>query len=169
VRRRAWHLSCTFPSVNFWPSRRIHLQCCRDGELVSIKTHRFWIEILLLATAMACVLALLIASLGAAAGAAASEESTAQATSTTTEQSYEGMVTCSRCGAKHSAALGQNAADCARTCVRGGASFVLIEGNATYRLEGDLGILARLAGRRARILGELNGNTIRISSVPSEI
>lgn len=136
---------------------------------MSIKTHRIWIEILLLATAMACVLALLIASLGAAAGAAATEESTPQAMPTTTEQSYEGMVTCSRCGAKHSAALGQNAADCARSCVRGGASFVLVEGNANYRLEGDLGVLGRLAGRRARIVGELNGNTIRISSVASEI
>jgi len=140
---------------------------------VSIKPHRLWIEILLLATAVACVLALLIASLGAAAGAAATEESTAQTAPTTTEQSteqsYEGMVTCSRCGAKHSAALGQKAADCARTCVRGGASFALIEGNATYRLEGDLGVLGRLAGRRARIMGELNGNTIRISSVASEI
>lgn len=136
---------------------------------MSIKTHRLWIEILLLATATACVLALLIASLGAAAGAAATEESTAQTVPTTTEQSYEGMVTCSRCGAKHSAALGQKAADCARTCVRGGASFALIEGNATYRLEGDLGVLGRLAGRRARIMGELNGNTIRISSVASEI
>ena len=136
---------------------------------MTIKTHRFWIEILLLATAIACVLALLIASLGAAAGAAATEESSAQATPTTTEQSYEGMVTCSRCGAKHSPALGQNASDCARTCVRGGASFALIQGNATYRLEGDLGVLGRLAGRRARIIGELDGNTIRISAVPSEM
>jgi hypothetical protein len=136
---------------------------------VSIKTHRIWIEIFLLATGIACVLALLIASLGAAAGAATTEESAHQATPSTADQTYEGMVTCSRCGARHSAALGQKAADCVRTCVRGGASFALIEGNATYLLEGDLGVLGRLAGRRARIVGELNGNTIRISSVATEI
>src|SRR5579864_5077199 len=133
-----------------------------------MRTNRVWIEILLLGTAIACVLALLIATLGAAAGAAA-EESAQQATPSNPGQTYDGMVTCSRCGAKHSAAMGQKAADCARTCVRGGASFALIEGNATYRLEGDLGVLGRLAGRRARIMGELNGNTIRISSVASEI
>lgn len=130
-----------------------------------MRTHRIWIEILLLATAIACVLAFLIASLGVAAGAAATEESSQQATPSTNEQTYEGMVTCSRCGAKHSAALGQKAADCARTCVRDGASFALVEGNATYMLDGDLGILGPLAGQRARIVGELNGKTIRISSV----
>jgi hypothetical protein len=134
-----------------------------------MRSHHIWIEILLLGTAVACVLALLIASLGAAAGAAATEESTQQATPSTTGQTYEGMVTCSRCGAKHSAALGQNAADCARTCVRGGANFALVEGNATYLLDGDLGVLGRLAGQRARIVGELNGKTIRISSAASEI
>ena len=132
-----------------------------------MRTHRIWIEILLLATAIACVLALLIASLGAAAGAASTGESSQQVPSAN-EQTYEGMVTCSRCGAKHSAALGQKAADCARTCVRGGASFALIEGNATYLLDGDLGVLGPLAGQRARIVGELNGKTIRISSA-SEI
>jgi len=134
-----------------------------------MRSHRIWIEILLLGTVVACVLALLIASLGAAAGAAATEESARQTTRSISGQTYEGMVTCSRCGAKHSAALGQNAADCARTCVRGGANFALVEGNATYLLDGDLGVLGRLAGQRARIVGELNGKTIRISFAASEI
>jgi hypothetical protein len=133
-----------------------------------MRTNRFWFEILLLGTAVACVLALLIATLGAAAGAA-TEESAQQATPSNPGQTYEGMVTCSRCGAKHSAALGQKAADCVRTCVRGGANFALVEGNATYILDGDLGVLGRLAGQRARIVGELNGKTIRISSAASEI
>lgn len=133
-----------------------------------MRTNRIWIEILLLGTAIACVLALLIATLGAAAGAA-TEESAQQATPSNTAQTYEGMVTCSRCGAKHSAVLGQKAADCARTCVRGGANFALVEGNETYILDGDLGVLGRLAGQRARIVGELNGKTIRISSAASEI
>jgi hypothetical protein len=135
---------------------------------VSMRTHRIWIEILLLGTAVAFVLALLIATLGAAAGAAATGEAR-QSTRSASGQTYEGMVTCSRCGAKHSAALGQNAADCARSCVRGGSNFALIEGNATYILDGDLGVLGRLAGQRVRIVGELNGRTIRISSAASEI
>lgn len=131
-----------------------------------MKTNRVWIEIVLLATAIACVLALFIATLGAAA-VAASGEGARQDSQSPPLQTYEGMVTCSRCSARHSAALGQTAADCARTCVRGGASFVLVEANATYVLDGDMSVLGKLAGRRARIVGELNGKTIRISSVAS--
>jgi hypothetical protein len=132
-----------------------------------MKNNSVWIEILLLGTAIACALALLIATLGAAAGATEREAAAPQDLPSTTERSYEGMVTCSRCGARHSGALGQTAADCARSCVRGGASFALVEPDATYILDGDLGVLGRLAGQRARIVGALNGRTIRISSVSS--
>jgi hypothetical protein len=133
-----------------------------------MKNNRVWIEILLLGTAIACALAVLIATLGAAAGATAEAAIAGQQTPSTVGQTYEGMVTCSRCGARHSAVLSQTAAECARNCVRGGAQFALVESDATYFLEGDLGVLGRLAGHRARIVGELNGKTIRISSVASE-
>jgi hypothetical protein len=132
-----------------------------------MKTNRVWIEIVLLGTAIACALALFIATLGAAAGAAAGEAA-AQETQSPGAQTYEGMVTCSRCGARHSAVLGQTAADCARICVRGGANFVLVDGRGTYLLDGDISVLGRLAGQRARIVGELNGKTIKISSVAAE-
>lgn len=135
---------------------------------MNLRNHRLWIEIILLATAIACGLALLIATLGAAAGASEREAAARQETPSTTEQAYEGMVTCSRCGARHSAALGQTAADCARHCVRHGANFTLVGTDGTYNLSGDLSILGRLAGQRARVVGELNGNTIRISAVASE-
>ena len=128
-----------------------------------MRNYRVWIEILLLGTAIAVALALLIATLGAAAGEAAQEDSPS-----TTQQSYDGMVTCSRCGARHSGALGHTAADCARNYVRDGASFVLVKPDATYMLDGDLGVLGGLAGRRARVVGELNGRTIRISSAALE-
>ena len=128
-----------------------------------MRNYRVWIEILLLGTAIAVALALLIATLGAAAGEAAQEDSLS-----TTQQSYDGMVTCSRCGARHSGVLGHTAADCARNCVRGGASFVLVKPDVTYVLDGDLGVLGGLAGRRARVVGELNGRTIRISSAALE-
>ena len=130
-----------------------------------MKTNRVWIEILMLGTAVACLLALLFATLGAAAGAAA-EVGTRQ--ETPTEQGYSGMVTCSRCGAKHSAAFGQAPATCSRACVHGGASFVLIDGDVTYLLDGDLNVLKSVAGQRARIVGALHGKTITISSVAAE-
>jgi hypothetical protein len=127
-----------------------------------MKMNRVWIEIVLLGTAMACALALLFATLGAAASAAA-EVGALQAN--TEEHTYEGMVSCSRCGAKHSAKLGQTATTCTRTCVNGGANFSLVQADATYLLDGDLNLLKKVAGQRARIVGALHGQTIRIASV----
>lgn len=118
---------------------------------------------MLLGTWTACALALLFAILGAAAGASPGPGA-GQDLSISRAQTYEGMVTCSRCGARHSVVLGQTAADCVRSCVRDRASFVLVGPDATYVLDGDLGVLGRLAGQRARIVGELSGNTIKISS-----
>ena len=85
------------------------------------------------------------------------------------DQSYEGMVTCSRCGVKHAATLARTASTCARVCVHGGASFVLVDADATYALEGDTTVLTRVAGQRAHVVGVLSGKTIKISSVSAEI
>ena len=77
---------------------------------------------------------------------------------------YEGMITCSRCGARHSADFGRTAADCSRVCVRDGAQFALVKGEKTYVLDGDITLVKKLAGRRARIIGAIQGNTIQVSS-----
>jgi len=132
--------------------------------LESMNKHRFWIEILVLGTLIACALALVIATFGVAAGAAVSEAGRQQG-SASTGQSYEGMVTCSRCGAKHSAAMARTATSCARMCVKTGASFELVQADSTYLLQGNLEELTRVAGQRARITGSLNGNTIKVASV----
>jgi hypothetical protein len=130
------------------------------------KSTRVWIEIVLLATVVACALALLIATLGAAAGAAVGQAGAGQEQKqATADQAYEGMVSCSRCGARHSAALGRAASTCVRVCVHDGANFALVGADAIYVLDGDLSALKPLAGRRARIVGALNGKTIRVSSV----
>jgi hypothetical protein len=136
--------------------------------------NRVWMEIVILGTAIACALALLFATLGAAAGVAEGQVILPQPPSATTgqpyaSQTYEGMVTCSRCGAKHSAALGQTATTCIRVCVHGGANFALVGADVTYLLDGDLNLLKKVAGQRARVVGELNGKTIRFSSIAAEI
>ena len=138
-----------------------------------MKTNRVWMEIVILGTAIACALALLFATLGAAAGVAEGEVILQQPPSaaigqTYASQTYEGMVTCTRCGAKHSAALGETATTCIRICVHGGANFALVDADATYLLDGDLLVLKKLAGQRARVVGELHGKTIMISSVTAE-
>jgi len=137
----------------------------RGKQATGHEVRRIWVEIALIATAVACVVALLIATLGAvaeAAGGAFRKPSTKPAAA---EQNYEGMVSCSRCGARHSAEMGRTAADCARICVREGARFTLVDGDKTYVLEGDLNALKRIAGQRAGIVGVVTGNIIRVSSV----
>jgi len=143
------------------------------------RTNRVWIEIVVLATAIACGIALLFATLGAAAGAAGSETNAGETPAGTArvrqdlqpspvDQTYMGMVTCSRCGAKHSSDLAQSATKCVRICVHGGAGFALVDDDVTYFLDGDLVSLQKLAGQRARVVGALYGNTIRISSVSAQ-
>jgi hypothetical protein len=80
-------------------------------------------------------------------------------------QAYEGMITDTQCGARHSASIGMAAADCTRVCVHGGEHFALIHDEAVYVLEGDLASLKHVASQRVRIVGTLNGNKISVESV----
>jgi len=130
-----------------------------------MKTKYVCVEIVLLGTAAALALALLLATVGAAAGVAVGQ--IAQVNTTAGAQSFEGMITCSRCGAKHQAALDRSASTCVRVCVHGGASFALIDDESVYLLEGDLGSFKKLAGQRARVTGTRSGNTIRVDSITS--
>lgn len=131
--------------------------------------HRVWIEIVLLGTAIALALALLLATFGAAAGAAVGTPESSQGTLVTPAQSFEGMVTCSRCGAKHPATLDRSATTCVRVCVHGGANFTLVYQDSTYLLDGDLNSLKKLAGQRARVVGVRSGNTIKVDSITAAI
>src|SRR5579863_6234167 len=128
---------------------------------------RVWVEIVMLASAAACALALLLATLGAVAGAAVGASGPPQAGPASAEQTYQGMVTCSQCGAKHSAKLGKAAADCVRACVHSGAQFSLVDGDDTYFLDGELPLLIKVAGQRVRVVGAISGRTIKVSSIAS--
>lgn len=130
-----------------------------------MKRNRFWLEIIALGTAIALGIALLIATLGAAASTMMAQEESGPATAPPVTKVYRGMVTCSRCGAKHSAALGHSASDCVRVCVHSGAGFALIDGDKIYQLDGDLSTIKKVAGERAEITGVAHGNTISVSSV----
>ncbi len=134
-----------------------------------IKSHRPWIEILLITTVIAFGTALLIAVLGVAAGAGEANSFAPQAsTAASSDQTYGGIVTCSRCGAKHSAALSQSATACVRICVHGGATFSLVGSDSTYALEGEGEMLKKLAGQRVRVVGALSGQTIKVSSISAD-
>jgi hypothetical protein len=130
-----------------------------------MKTKYLCVEIVLFGTAVALALALLFATVGAAAGFAVGQ--VAQVRTPAGAQSFEGMITCSRCEAKHQAALDRSASTCVRVCVHGGAAFALIDDESVYFLEGDLGSFKKLAGQRARVIGTLSGNTIIVASITS--
>jgi hypothetical protein len=138
----------------------------RKGPYI-MKAHRLWIEIAMIGTAIACALAFLLATLGALGGAAIEAFGQTQTAQGTAEQTYEGVVTCSQCGAKHSSKIGQSAADCTRMCVHGGAHFALVDGEKIYQLEGDLAVLKKVAGERVQVMGVVTGNTIHISTLHS--
>jgi hypothetical protein len=133
---------------------------------------RVWIEILLVGSAVAFGLALFLATIGLAAGVGESSKESQESQSAirqtanpVAEHSFEGMVTCSRCGAKHSPALERPATVCVRVCVHGGAKFALVGADSNYVLDGDPQALKLVAGQRARVVGYLRGNTIQVRSV----
>lgn len=132
------------------------------------RSGRVWFQILAFSTSIACALAVIMATLGAAAGAATGSESAQTADPSSIAQTYEGMITDAHCGAKHQASIAKSAADCVRVCAHGGAQFALVDGEKTYILNGDLSLLKKVAGERARIGGSLNGNTITVSSITAE-
>lgn len=133
-----------------------------------MKAKKVWIEIILVGTTVSLALALVMVVLGAAAGAAGQQEPSQAPQVSANAQIFDGMVTCSKCGAKHSARMGQTASTCARVCVRGGAKFALVNADSTYQLDGDLSVLKRLAGERAQVVGTLQGSTIHVVSAKVE-
>lgn len=130
---------------------------------------RLLLGILVFLGVAACVLALFLTSQTAHAGsgAAVSQSDSAQRAQSPTVQpeTYEGMLTDTRCGAQHSSAVGMSASSCVRVCVHSGEHFALVDGEKMYSLEGQEAALKRLAGERVKIVGALNGSILSVTSV----
>jgi hypothetical protein len=77
---------------------------------------------------------------------------------------FNGVVTDSRCGARHMRNSGMNPAECARYCVRKGAHYVLVDGERRYTLSGNDAALEELVGSRANIMGTRQGDSIVVSA-----
>lgn len=122
---------------------------------------------LALVSVISCALALFLATVGAAARPGAVEPALGQAarTSDVHSETYEGIITDTRCGAKHSAAVGKSAGDCTRLCVHSGEQFALVDGEKMFVLQGQPEALKRAAGERVTVAGTLSGNTIAVASV----
>ena len=127
---------------------------------------RVWFVLSAICTAIICILAYSMTMTGAArpVAAKAKVEQPVQ-TSSLPLENYEGIVTDTHCGAKHSAAVGLSAADCTRACIHSGESFALVDGEKTYRLKGEDAALKRVSGERVKVAGTLADNTISVASV----
>jgi hypothetical protein len=80
-------------------------------------------------------------------------------------RTFAGMITDSRCGARHSMNSGKTSAECARSCVRNGSRYLLVNGEVIHSLEGDPTQLDKLAGERVEVVGLLEGDTIKVKVV----
>jgi hypothetical protein len=133
-----------------------------------MKATRPWFGIVTLSFAVALAFALLIGALGTFLGGAETSplvQASEPSADPGRQQTYQGMVTDTRCGAKHQSSIGKTATDCTRACVHAGSQFALVDGDKTYLLEGHSVELKRAAGLRSTITGTLRGNTIMVSSV----
>jgi hypothetical protein len=79
-----------------------------------------------------------------------------------------GVVSDSRCGAKHSMETKKSPAECARVCQRRGAKYVMVNGDTVYELVGDQTSFDAHAGRRVSFTGTLVGNVLHVDSIQTE-
>jgi hypothetical protein len=80
---------------------------------------------------------------------------------------FTGMITCSRCRARHMRNSGMTAEECARSCVRAGAMYMLVDGDRSYVLLGDSAAVGKFAGQRVNVMGTRQGDAILVNSASS--
>ena len=80
-------------------------------------------------------------------------------------QTLTGVVSDDMCGKKHTMLPGKSDAECVRACVKAGAHYAVVVGDKIYVLKGDAKQIDALAGKHARVTGEVNGRTITVASI----
>jgi hypothetical protein len=75
-----------------------------------------------------------------------------------------GWISCTTCLLPNTCKA-QTRLSCVQTWVSQGAAYVLVVGNAHYRLSGDEKALAKAAGDTVTITGELNGTELLVTSI----
>lgn len=79
-------------------------------------------------------------------------------------QLLEGVISDSMCGRKHMA-TGKTPAQCVEECIGNNSHYVLVTKDRIYNLTGKLQAVAPFAGRRVRIEGALDRNTVKVEAV----
>jgi hypothetical protein len=140
-----------------------------------VQQNRSWFALVTFCATTALVAALGLALLFASATVAYAVAHSLQATANPpaanppapATQKVSGMVTDSKCAAKHARGSRKSPAECTRACVRGGAKYTLVDGDKIYTLQGKEDQLDRVAGERATVEGTIDGSTIQVAAVSS--
>lgn len=74
---------------------------------------------------------------------------------------WTGYISDSKCGAKGAK---DAHADCAKTCVKGGADPVFVTDGKVYKID-DASKVSDHVGHKVTITGELKGDTVQVESV----
>ena len=126
-----------------------------------MRAGKFWTRTIGLSVTVAFVFSLAIALVTATAALAAGLKEVPNST----PQAVSGVLTDSRCGARHPRNSGMSVSECTRFCIKQGASWALVDGDAAYTLKGDSPDYDRLAGERVKVTGEIDGNRIEVQSI----
>ena len=84
------------------------------------------------------------------------------------DQSWTGTISDSMCGTKHTMTEhGKNMSDrdCTQMCAGHGAQYVLLSDGKVYKLTNHDSDLKTHAGHVVTLLGDLKGDTIRVSKI----
>ena len=79
-------------------------------------------------------------------------------------QSFVGTLSESMCGAKHMMP-DKSDAECTRVCVKANSKYALVVDKKVYILSGPQADFSKLAGKRVRVTGENNEETISVKSI----
>jgi hypothetical protein len=161
----AWHASCVPRDSDFTSSVRNGLGGL--GEATVVRQNRSWFALVTFCGTTALIaalgLAILIASATVAFALAQSfnvhRNGEVEANST-----FDGMITDARCGARHAKDSNKSPAECSRMCARRGEPYELVDGEKRYTLHGNSQMIDRLAGQRVKVFGQLDGQTIQVTS-----
>jgi len=80
------------------------------------------------------------------------------------DKTWSGVISDSSCGTKHATASA-DAAACVAKCVSGGGKYVLTSKGKVYQLDPQDKVSSDLAGKKAKVTGTLDGETIKVSAV----
>ena len=88
------------------------------------------------------------------------------------EQTWNGQISDSLCGAKHeSESIGEGNGkisdqECTVACVKGGSKYVLVSSGKVYQIANQAyADLAKHAGHTVKLTGEIKGDSITVSKI----